>query len=96
LRPTESDQAVDRVRYLTWVKTLQLEPAAIATLLEDIAEVDQAQRADFFERLERAIDQAIFEGRPKAIPPRCFRRGCRHCAAWRASRAATIIAELGS
>src|SRR5207253_11304556 len=57
LRPPEGIKPWT-VRYLTWVKTLELEPAALAaTLLDYVAEVDHAHER--IERLERAIDQAI-------------------------------------
>src|SRR5436853_6488463 len=51
LRPREGIKAWTE-RYLTWMKTLQLEPAALAaTLLDYIAEVDHAHER--IERLER-------------------------------------------
>ena len=43
------------MRYLTWLKTPQLEPAALAaTLLDYIAEVDHAHER--IERLRRTIE----------------------------------------
>src|SRR6266852_1377724 len=79
------------VRYLTWVKTLQLEPAALAaTLLDYIAEVDHAHER--IERLERAIDQAI-EAAPEAI--RAVIEGLQSLRGMARISAATIVAELG-
>jgi transposase len=64
LRPPEGIKAWT-VRYLSWVKTLQLEPTALAaTLLDYLAEVDHARER--IEQLERAIDQAL-EAAPEAI-----------------------------
>ena len=53
-RPPEEIKAWT-VRYLTWLKTPQLEPAALAaTLLDYIAEVDRAHER--IERLRRTIE----------------------------------------
>ncbi len=75
----------------TWVKTLQLEPAALAaTLLDYIAEVDHAHER--IERLERAIDQAI-EAAPDPI--RAVIEGLESLRGVARISAATIVAELG-
>jgi len=90
LRPPEGIKAWT-VRYLTWVKTLQLEPAALAaTLLDYIAEVDHSHER--IERLERAIDQAI-EAAPEAI--RAVIEGLQSLRGVARISAATIVAELG-
>jgi len=53
-RPPEESKAWT-VRYLTWLKTPQLEPAALAaTLLDYISEVDHAHER--IERLRRTIE----------------------------------------
>ena len=90
LRPPEEIKAWT-VRYLTWVKTLQLEPAALAaTLLDYIAEVDHAHER--VERLERTIDQAI-EAAPEAS--RAVIEGLQSLRGVARISAATIVAELG-
>lgn len=90
LRPPEGIKAWT-VRSLTWVKTLQLEPAALpATLLDYLAEVDHARER--IERLERAIDQAI-EAAPEAI--RAVIDGLQSQRGVARISAATIVAEFG-
>ncbi len=90
LRPPEEIKAWT-VRHLTWVKSLQLEPTALAaTLLDYVTEVDHAHER--IERLERAIDQAI-EAAPEAI--RAVIDGLQSLRGVARISAATIVAELG-
>lgn len=90
LRPSEGTKAWT-ARHLAWVKTLRLEPVALAaTLLDYVSEVDHARER--IERLERAIDQAI-EAAPTAI--RAVIDGLQALRGIARISAATVVAEVG-
>lgn len=90
LRPPEAIKAWT-ARHLAWVKTLRLEPLALAaTLLDYVSEVDHARER--IERLERAIDQAI-EAAPAAI--RAVIDGLQALRGIARISAATVVAEVG-
>ena len=90
LRPSEGTKAWT-ARHLAWVKTLRVEPMALAaTLLDYVSEVDHAHER--IERLERAIDQAI-EAAPAAL--RAVIDGLQALRGIARISAATVVAEVG-